>query len=590
MNEFEQLPSSLYVPAPSCGEDSPSLQQQIAIRLSTAELRLDRMTLGELRTEASKVPFEAGFVGLGMIANRLYDIWRDGAAQLELLREVYGQVPLIARYETALEQYPGAVILSQQQIFIAQRLLIDEAREARVNDTEISEEEAVSLSKLLIHSLDLIDASHPRLLQGEMDVMDLVAYLVQAANYDSRRALVNEYGRAYDIFFSRGRELKDERVPLDEWARDDVRLSLEEQLSGGFGYHAMATQPDSDTGRVPAQVTPTVLVNSAIADVEDRVVAAISAPRAWFKERFATGDQSVRDVAWEVAPFMRRPFIRLESGNLALSSPSTLVDWLSFGMYDRLRESAIARRKHTKKFDTLSLFGTVYGDLTEDYCLAVCRSVYPEGRVFADQTYGKGGGKRTPDVAIISGSDLVLIEVRSGFLSPWFRTSGDRREFEDQLDKLVIKKLVQLGRAISDLKSGVATISDIDMANVTRVWPVLITASLIISEPFWQILQPSMPAPLQESDVQKVVIGDIEDLELLMGLVERGHDLVDMLAARQETVYGALELKRWVLDEMKAESTTRPSLVLTNWERAQKAVTTTLWPHLASGGADKPGR
>jgi hypothetical protein len=581
VKEFERLPSGLYVPGQQREEDSPGLQQQIAIRLSTAELGLERLTLGELRAEAARIPFEPGFVGLGMIANRLHDISRDGVAQLELLQEIYGQVPITERYERALERYPGAIVMSQQQIFIAQRLLVDHARDASVDSIEITNAEAVSLSTLLVHSLDLIDASHPRLLQGEVGIMELIAYIVQAAAYDSRRALVNEYGRSYDVFFTRARELIDERVPLDQWALEDVGLSLEEQLSGGFGYHAMSTLPDSKTGRVPAQIQPTVLVDSAIASIEDRVVSAISAPRAWFRERFARGDQSVRDVVWEIAPFSRRPFIQLESGNLALTSPTALVEWLTFGMYDRLRESAKERRTLTKKFDTLSLFGATYGDLTEDYCLAVCKSVHPQGRVYGDQPYGKGGGKRTPDIAIISGSDLILIEVRSGYLSPWLRTSGDRREFEDQLDKLVFKKLAQLGRAIADLKSGVAVVGDVDIEDVTRIWPVLITASMLLSEPLWQVIEASLPAPLQEPDVQPLVVGDIEDLELMMGLVEKGHDLIEILAARAETPYAKLEIKRWVLDEMKEDSTIRPALVLENWARAQRAMTMTLWPHQA---------
>jgi hypothetical protein len=590
--EFDQLPSGLYVPAPKRidllvpatdsaedAEPEPSIGQQVAIRLSTAELNLVPMTLSELRAEAAGVPFEASFVGIGMIANRLYDIWRDGAAQLALLREVLGGAPLITRYEHALESFPGAIVLSQQQLFITQRLLLQHARDTPVGDADITEDDAVSLTRLLVHSLDLIDASHPRLSEGRAELIDLVAYFVQAAAYDSRRALANEFGRAYDIFFVRGREVGDERVPLDDWAREDVGLTLEEQLAGGFGYHAMASQPNSDTGRLPAQVRLNVLANSAIADAEERVAFALSAPRSWFREQFAKGDQSVRDVAWEVGPFMRRPFVRLQGGNVALASPSALVEWLTFGMYDRLRESAIKRRPLKKKPDILNLFTSIYGDLTEDYCLDVVRSAYADGQVHGDQPYGKGGGQRTPDVAILAGEeDVVLIEVRSGYLSPWFRTSGDIAEFADQLDKLVFRKLTQLGRRIADIKLGTATIPGLDMTTVKRIWPILITASMIVSEPFWQIVEPAMPSALKEPDIQKLVIGDVEDLEMLIGLVEQGHDLIEILRRRQETPYVQLELKRWVFGEMDVASTTRASFVLDRWERAQEAMKATLWP------------
>lgn len=589
-----RLWSGLYVPASALqppdrdgGEfvsdgTGPNSMQQMMLRPSSGDLGLDPMSLPELRREAAAVGFEPGFIGLCGISARLWEIWQDGSAQLDFARHLFNDGPIVERLARFLERYPGSVLFSQQQIYVAQRLLVQHARE-EAYDYALTVDEIVSLSRLLIHSADVVDASTPRLTSGEAELIDVVAWTVQAGAFSARPAQLNEFGRSYDIFFRRARASVDERVPLDQWAQEDVQLTLEEQLSGGWGMNAMALKADQPDAPLPAMLLPPILENTEIADAEPRVLDALSAPRAWFQERFAEGDQTVRDVAWEVVPFMRRPFLRLQSDRLALSSPGAMTNWLGFGIYDRLRLSA--RDRKTKKSDTLSLFGAAYGDLVEDYVLDLVKSVYPNGGVYGDEPYGKGGGKRTPDVAIFTGSDLVLIEVRSGFLSPWLLSSGDVREFTDQLDRLVFRKIEQLGRRVADLRLKTARIGEIDIDKVHRIWPVLITADLTITEHLWKLIDAVVPAALKLENVQKLVLGDIEDLELLMGLVEEGHDLVEMLDARQTSGYGELELKRWVLEELKASNLTRPKSVLENWQRATDSMNQTLWP----GAAEGPG-
>lgn len=558
---------------------APNSAQQMMVRPSSADLGLLPLSLPEVRKEAATVGFESGFVAVSMIAGRIWDIWQDGAAQLELAREMFGDVEIFRRYQAFRSRYQGSVLFSQQQLFSVQRLLIQHAREATL-DEPLTEDEIVSLMRILVAAHDLIDSSHPRLARGEADLIDVVAYTVQSGAYSARSAQLNDFGRAYDLFFTRARALDNPPIPLDEWAMTDTKLTLEEQLGGGFGFHALAERREDAGGARPTTIEPPFLTNTRLGEAQDRLVDALAASRGWFEDAFAEGPQNVRDVAWEVYPFIRRPFLLLESGRIALTSPGAMASWLGFGFYDRLRESAKCRRK--KKHDTVSLFGKVYGDLVEDYALDVVKSVFEDGRVHGDYPYGKGGGRRTPDVAIDCGEDLVLIEVRSGFLSPWFRTSGDTVEFTDQLDKLVFSKLNQLDNAIANLKIGTAAIPGVDMAGVERIWPILITADLTITEHLWTLIRGQMHGSLQTDDVQHLVLGDIEDLELLMGLVEEGHGLIDMLRARQESPYVELELKRWVLEDLKASNLTRPAVVVENWKRAADAMNSTLWAGAAT--------
>lgn len=538
---------------------------QVYPRATTAELGLQALSLEELRAIARTVPFETGFIGVALLALQLDEIWIDGARQLDLVREIWRDAPVASAYAAFLRRYPDGVLFTQQQLYVAQRLLVEEGTDEPYPEMTVDQD--IALGQLIVHATDVIDVSTPRVTALRSDLTQLVAFLMQSGAISARVALLNDFSRSYDVFARRARDAPDPRAPLDEWATKDTQLSLEEQTAGAYAYHALVTREENGRRGQVKLIQPPVLHKTKLVDVEPRIVEAISAGRDWYREQFAKGDQSARDVAWETYPFLRRPFLQLPSGQLVLAAPTAITSWIGWGMYDRLRESAKARTTSSRK--TLDDFGAVYGDLVEGYALDLVRSVYGGERVCGDQPYGNG--LRTPDVAIALGDDLFLIEVRSGYLSPHFRTSGDVNEFETQLNRLVVKKLDQLSARIEDLISGAATVPGVDIAEVKRIWPVLITADITITEHLWALLDP-LPKGLRESRVQTLVIGDLQDLELMMGLAEAGHDLAETLDRRQQGTYSRLEVTRWALEELEASPTTRPQFVLDNWERLRAAM------------------
>jgi hypothetical protein len=564
------------VPANDADRAEPHSSDFFLVRPSSTELGLEPMALGEFHDEAVRVPFEPAFFAVSLIATRLWPIWRDGRKQIELAVEVWGEVPLVQIFRDFLDRYPSGVPFSQQQIAITQRLLVDHARDGELG-VEITPDEILSLTRILVHAHDLADWPHRRLERGQASEIEVLAYLMQGGAYYERPALLNTFSRAHELFLERARADGDQLVPLDEWSLSDYKTTLEEQFAAGFGYAAVAHAFDEDAADQRVLLDPYVLANTALAEREDSVAGLLAADRKWFQAQFAKGDGSVRDLAWEVTPFLRRPFLRLSSEKLVLVSPSAINYWIGQGFYDRLRESAKTRK--TKRNDTLSAYGSHYGNLVEGYALELVQSVFPPGRVQRDVPYGKGGGYRTPDIAIDLDDDVVLIEVRSGVLSPWFRTSGDIREFEEQIGRLVLDKINQLGRRVADLMQGTAVIPKVDVPAAERVWPILTTASLMQSELFYDWVQSQLPAALKTASIQPLVILDIEDLEILMGLVEANHDLIEMLESWQTGPYAKLELKRWMLGELGAPDTTRATATVAAWERATHAMEATLgWP------------
>jgi hypothetical protein len=531
------------------------------------------MGLEEFRYEAARLPFEPAISVVSLMSSRIWPIWTDGSSQVNLAKEMWGEIPLVEIYRSFVARHPGGVPFSQQQTAIVQRVLLDYAREASLEEV-LTQDEILGLTRLLVHAHDLVDASHASLDRDQANLMELLAYVMQVGAYYERPALLNTFGRSYDLFLQRARARADEALPLDEWSVDDYKSTLEEQLAGGFGFAAAAHAFDDDPEKTKVVLNPEVLSKTALAERETVIAGVLTADRDWFREQFAAGDQSMRDIAWEITPFLRRPFLRLSTDQTLLLSPVALNYWVSQGFYDRLRECAKERR--TRRDDKLSQYGAFSGELVEDYCLELVTSVYQEGRVHGDQPYGKGGGLRTPDIAIDHGKDVVLIEVRSGVLSPWFRTSGAVDEFEKQLDRLVLRKMGQLGNRIADLRRGTAAIPGIDFAKVRRIWPILATASLTMNELFYDWVQDRRPAALKDPAVQPLFIIDIEDLEILAGLIEAGNDLIEMLESWQSGPFGKLELKRWVLEELDTPSTTRAAHTTQRWNEATEGMKQTL--------------
>jgi len=103
--------------------------------------------------------------------------------------------------------------------------------------------------------------------------------------------------------------------------------------------------------------------------------------------------------------------------------------WLGDGFYYRLLDSA--QRRNTAEFSVSLAFTRFVGDLVEEWAVRLVKSAHPGDRRAAPdastESSSTTGTKLSPDVAIDLGTDLVLIEVRSGYLTRELRVGGDVR-------------------------------------------------------------------------------------------------------------------------------------------------------------------
>jgi hypothetical protein len=86
------------------------------------------------------------------------------------------------------------------------------------------------------------------------------------------------------------------------------------------------------------------------------------------------------------------------------------------------------------------------------------------------------------------------------------------------------------------------------------------------------LIEAALPQIYGDRRVRSLLVCDPEDLELLMGMVEEGTSLTDILNRRQSGPFARLELKRWVLEDPGSPGEQRPSYALERWDRVTTAV------------------
>jgi hypothetical protein len=323
---------------------------------------------------------------------------------------------------------------------------------------------------------------------------------------------------------------------------------------------------------------------------QEKLLNLISAERTTFQKELAASGQSRAHIAWETRPLMRHPFLRCENRGLILLSPRAIKSWLSDGFHYRLLDCAQRRSADDPKRKTSRRYTAYAGQLLEVYAVDLLRSVHVEnapaggGRVYGEQPYGEKGEKKTSDVAVDLGLDLVLVEVSASRLRADTLLLAERDEAMKDIDRMIIAKIDQLDKCITGLRSRrrkdrariPANSSAIDMSRVTRIWPIVVTAGNITqSDPLWRYVSSKTRGKLAQPGVQPLTILDVEDYEALCGIIEAGHSLTNVLAGKTQAAYRHLELAVWLTHDRHAphDVTGRPKLV----EQAFERVMDELW-------------
>jgi hypothetical protein len=531
-------------------------------------LGLTTSSAGSLRDCLADVPLVEGLVLAAAITARVRAARYDVDAHLALARELCGGAPIFARITKFVGEHERPVVFAEQNCMILQRLLIEAAADAPPGQPR-TDDNNLAIVRALFGASSIAGQASERAEADLKTPEDFLALFIQNGAYNSTRNPIGEIARAQELFerLARRADLQVPGCPVDEWMAEDYGLDIAEQFNLGFAVSAI-THAWHDDPRSKLYVSPEnfddLLLKLGLLDRRHQALELISATREQFQAEFAAAGTSVEHLAWETRPFMRHPCLRTSDDGLVLTSAKAMQSWLTDGFYYRLLTSA-QRRSVNDGGRTSNLFTSLAGSLLEAYELEVMRSVLPgarplgAGRVRGEQPYGRGDGKRTSDVAVDLGQDLVLFEVSNSRLRADTLILGDNERVKADLDRMISKKIKQLDGCIEALLAGEATIPGVDISDVLRIWPVIVTAGEITqTDELWTFIDRESGGRLDQPKVQPLTLLDVEDYDQLCALIEDGHSLYHLLDRKLQPAFRRRELAVWLDHDPGAPGQTQP--------------------------------
>lgn len=547
----------------------PSAFDQMRVVVDESSLQLRVSSPDELKEMAGLLSFENSMLAISRLASHAWHMRGDTEAQLRLAPEVFGEPGLIAAITQLAKAIPPLEVFPEQHSAVLQRLLVLHGREAVLGESEEGEQAVFNRAWLAAAvPAGELDRDTP---DGPDGRRDWIAYLIQNGAYnrteESLAAMVRPQILFRDIAETEAAKAHPHFCPIDDWHRDKFGLSLAEQFAAGFTVASRADTFDETT-----ELGHRSLVGGAyMAEVAEKLgheaevlLELLSADRSWYRREFEKRPDSVQNMAWDRIPFEIRPYLRLSNGELLAVSPRAVEAWLGDGFYHR--SLAAARDKGRAE-----RFLAFYGYLVEEHVLRVLRHAHPQRgelascRVLGEQKYGRGGGKRSPDVSVDCGPDLVLIEVCGGRFTLRTILEGDADAALEELGHLVFDKAKQLDLRIRELLKGEWRVPGRNLEQVERIWPVVVTADVLQNGLLWDEIRERLPNVFNQPKVQSLALFDVSEVEQLAALVEQGHSLVDLLRKKASSPYAELDFNRFVFETPTLTHDVRSSLLDQRW-------------------------
>ncbi len=549
---------------------APTEMDQMHIFIVEPDLGLHETTLAQLRSLAEALPFEGAMVHVALLGARLEPVLVSPEGQWKLAQWFYEAQPdLLVRYAEFKKKFPTRLMFSLQPIALLMRVLIDHAKEERLR--ELSEVEGAILRQAVLGAHSAFESKVEAL--PEPSTENILAYEVQAASFFHRPVPLETMVRHRELLRL---AVTDERlrssvnrVPVDEWLAA-AGMTGEEQWKIGFALSALAEAfGESIEPRLQATT-----VDDALGELEfgehSRELQVIAASREELGAEFAGFGGGDAVLAWEFRPFRRTPFLRLANGDLVLLGLPWLLSWLGEGFYYR----PMAYGQQTQSAGTTQKFTSYMGEVVERYALDLAETaIKAPARVLGEQAYDDGGERLTSDVMVVWGADLILFEIHARRVAATAAITGSPAQATVEISKLLVKKVNQVGQCIAALLDGTARLPQTDIANVERIWPVVVAVGDVMqTRTLWKYVRATMDsaktASFSNEKVQPLQFLGIEDYERVLGLIEAGQDLPEMLARKIQGAYRERDFAAWLAGDPGAPSNeVRLSILSTRWDQ-----------------------
>jgi hypothetical protein len=251
------------------------------------------------------------------------------------------------------------------------------------------------------------------------------------------------------------------------------------------------------------------------------------------RERLARHPEALRD-AYDVLPFMTRPLYQVRDDVVVPFSLGYLAAKFSGGIYwtifDHLQGNERMR------------FSGFFGRVFELYVRRAIQRAIPDTtalmrRVYLEFTYRvRGSERKTSDILVLYGRSAIFIEATASRIKMEDTAiTGDLASFEADTQKIILAKARQLTDRIRDFRAGLYTIGGLTHADLPQIYPVIATfQSMPESFITWRYFNEQLRALnlLQDPGIEPLQLLDIEEVEILEGLLPQGISLLDILHRR----------------------------------------------------------
>jgi hypothetical protein len=542
------------------------------------------------------LPFEAAMRWTALIQRLLAERRVDLVFQEALVRYVYpGEIGEF--FVRALLGFGGrAVAISEPQLFALQRLLVLYARDdtadlTRAEDAELRTALAAIPGTILNAADDDMGIEERNL--TEISIEEWLRFFIGSGGLTQNAAFDHAFARAhriYHVIANSPAARRDRRYcPFEEWLRAHYDgLGFLDLQAAGLAFLAGSRMFGGSNGS-PMLIERSYLDTTRLGTKIDTIFRALAADRATLKATFERSPQSPRRQAREILPFLQFPALLQADGRAMVIAPRAIEGWLSpAGTYWRLFHIAEARGEAWK-----DRFFRFHGFLHERYVLHLAYTAHPgqpsrrrfaaAGVIHAETPYVQKGTSHTSDVIVDNCADVILVEATAKRLTIPSTLDAKKEKIEDDLNAMIIEKVEQLGRVMSDIGRGVATFDGIDHQRIGVFWPILVTPDSALQTPaLWEYIDREcagffdLPRPACTQMVRPLVLLELEEYERLMGLVQEGASLVAILQRKTEPLWRNRDLKAMLYDDIARFGTGESAFVQQERRRAFRAVTRAL--------------
>jgi hypothetical protein len=553
----------------------PSELDQVGAMIVAEELELPPTDIEGLREICRRLPCEPALSLLAMLAGRVEATRNIPQKHLEVAEWFYGSGELVNRYRRFIANNPGRTVFAGQSLYSLMRILLEEAYDAPITqDLTAAEREdltgaLIACNSVTERSIDMGVGEHQE---------DLLAYELQVGHYYHRGRWMEDLVRHRELHLLTTTDPEllalPEAVPVNQWLeRSGLRAEHQFELGFALGATTNAWDPTKHPhlGEEAVRVT---LERIGLSGQIDAARGLISADRQGFLDDFAELAASGERFIWELRPFNTHPFLQTSDRGLLLIGRPWLWSWLSEGFYYRpmrVAQTEDAARAGGRT-DHVQRYTQYAGQTFECYCLNLARESFSEPtRVLGEQVYAKGGAK-TSDVAVVEGGHLVLFEANARRIGAEPLVGGDPMNATAELAKLIIKKINQLGVCIAALLDERATLPGVDIADVTRIWPVVVAGGHVWqTQTLWHYIDGSRDEKkcesLEDERVGPLQVLDPDDYEMLLALVQAGASLPLMLERKTSGPWRSRDLAVWLNQDAAApDHHVRLASTLRTWE------------------------